>query len=99
MIVRWVRLNQCLICCDLCPTLAYLASPVGKSRYQQRGCSIEPFFSTIKALFQLDPLPVQGTIKASAFILLALYAWNLIVLFNFVNNRPLGEVKPVLEVL
>jgi hypothetical protein len=78
---------------------AYLDSPAGKSRYKQRGCSIEPFFSTIKDLFQLDPLPLQGTIKVSAIILLALYAWNLIVLFNFVNARPLGEIKPVLEVL
>ena len=78
---------------------AYLASPVGKSRYKRRGSSIEPFFSTIKQLFHLNPLPVQGKSKASAYILLALYAWNLIVLFNFVNNRPLGEVKPVLELL
>jgi hypothetical protein len=78
---------------------AYLASPTGKSRYQQRASSIEPFFSTIKALFHIDPLPVQGKIKASAFMLLALYAWNLIVLFNFVNNRPLGQVKPILELL
>jgi hypothetical protein len=31
--------------------------------------------------------------------LLALFAWNLIVLFNFVNHRPLGEVKSVLELL
>lgn len=78
---------------------AYLASPVGKSRYKQRGCSIEPFFATIKDFFHLDPLPVQGKIKASAFILLALYAWNLIVLFNFVHLRPLGEVKPLLDLL
>jgi hypothetical protein len=78
---------------------AYLASPEGKSRYQQRGCSIEPFFATLKSLFQLDPLPVQGKTKASVFILLALFAWNLIVLFNFVNHRPLGEVKSVLELL
>jgi len=49
---------------------AYLASPAGKSRYQQRGCSIEPFFSTIKALFHIDPLPVRGKSKASPFILL-----------------------------
>src|ERR1700690_1635346 len=58
----------------------YLASPEGKARYRQRGCSIEPFFATIKAFFHLDPLPVQGKANASAFILLALYAWNLIVL-------------------
>lgn len=78
---------------------AYLASPIGKSRYRQRGSTIEPFFATIKVFFQLDPLPVQGQSKAAAFILLALYAWNLIVLFNFIHHRPLGEVKPVLDLL
>jgi hypothetical protein len=78
---------------------AYLASPPGKARYRQRGCSIEPFFATIKAFFHLDPLPLQGKTNASALILLALYAWNLIVLFNFVNDRPLGAVKPVLDLL
>ncbi len=78
---------------------AYLASPVGKSRYRLRGSTIEPFFGTIKDFFHLDPLPVQGKSTASAFILLALYAWNLIVLFDFINHRPLGEVKPVLDLL
>jgi hypothetical protein len=78
---------------------AYLASEAGKAWYKQRGTSIEPFFATIKALFGLDPLPVQGKIKASAFIILALYAWNLIVLFNFLTDRPLGEVKPILDSL
>lgn len=78
---------------------AYLASDAGKAWYKQRGTSIEPFFATIKDLFDLDPLPVQGKVKASAFILLALYAWNLIVLFNFLNDRPLGEVKPILDCL
>lgn len=77
----------------------YLSSPQGKSRYRQRGCSIEPFFATLKHFFPLDPLPVQGKHNASAVILLALYAWNLIVLFNFVNDRPLGALKPVLDVL
>lgn len=77
----------------------YLASDEGKARYKQRGSSIEPFFATIKSLFGLDPLPVQGKIKTAAFILLALYAWNLIVLFNFIHDRPLGRVKPVLDTL
>jgi hypothetical protein len=78
---------------------AYLASDAGQAWYKQRGSSIEPFFATIKDFFELDPLPVQGKVKASAFILLALYAWNLIVLFNFLNDRPLGAVKPVLDCL
>lgn len=78
---------------------AHLASDAGKAWYKQRGTSIEPFFATIKDLFGLDPPPVQGKSKASAFILLALYACNLIVLFNFLNDRPLGEVKPVLDSL
>lgn len=53
---------------------AYLVSDAGKAWYKQRGTSIEPFFATIKDLFDLHPLPVQGKTKASAFILLALYA-------------------------
>lgn len=78
---------------------AYLASPEGKARYRQRGCSIEPFFATLKDFFHLDPLPRQGKTNASVFILLALYAWNLIVLFNFLHDSPLGAVKPVLDLL
>jgi hypothetical protein len=78
---------------------AYLASPQGKARYRQRGSSIEPFFGTIKDFFHLDPLPLQGKTNAASLILLALYAWNLIVLFNFVNDRPLGVVKPLLDLL
>jgi hypothetical protein len=78
---------------------AYLNSPEGRSRYQQRGTSIEPFFATLKALFGLDPLPVQGKTNAAVLILMALYAWNLIVLFNFIHDRPLGRVKPLLDTL
>jgi len=77
----------------------YLASPEGKARYRQRGSSIEPFFATIKDFFHLDPLPVQGKTLASVAILLALYAWNLVVLLNFLNHRPLGAVKPILDLL
>jgi len=78
---------------------AYLASPEGKARYRQRGCSIEPFFATLKDFFHLDPLPVQGKSLAALVILLSLYAWNLLVLFNFVHQRPLGQVKPILDLL
>ena len=77
----------------------FLASSEGKALYKRRGSTIEPFFSTIKDFFNLDPLPIRGEIAVQAFVLLALYAWNLIVLFNFVNHRPLGQVKPVLELL
>ena len=78
---------------------SYLTSPEGKARYQQRGCSIEPFFATLKDFFHLDPLPVQGKTLASVVILLSLYAWDLLVLLNFVSHRPLGEVKPILDLL
>ncbi len=78
---------------------AYLDSPPGKARYAQRGTSIEPFFGTFKDFFCLDPLPLQGKCHAATFILLALYAWNLLVLFNFLNDRPLGAVKSLLDCL
>lgn len=78
---------------------AYLASPEGKARYRLRGCGIEPFFATLKDFFHLDPLPVQGKTLVSVVILLSLYAWNLVVLLNFLNHRPLGQVKPILDLL
>jgi hypothetical protein len=78
---------------------ACLDSPSGKARYAQRGTSIEPFFGTVKDFFCLDPLPLQGKCHAATFILLALYAWNLIILFNFLNDRPLGAVKSFLDCL
>jgi len=77
---------------------AYPAWPWGEAGYKQRGYTIEPFFAPIKDFFHLDPLPLQSETNASVLILLALYAWNLIVLFNFVHDRPLGAVKPVLDV-
>ena len=79
--------------------MTYLASPEGKARYQQRGCTIEPFFATLKDFFPLDPLPVQGKLLASVVILLSLYAWDLLVLLNFVSHRPLAAVKPILDLL
>jgi hypothetical protein len=78
---------------------AYLTTPEGKDRYQRRGSSIEPFFATLKAVFDLNPLPDQGRHQAATHILLALYAWNLVVLFNFLHERPLGAVKSFLELL
>src|SRR5258707_6650418 len=77
----------------------FLASPEGKALYKRRGSTIEPFFATIKNFFHLDPMPVRGEIAVSAFILLALYGWNLIVLLNLVNHRPLGVVNTVLVLL
>ncbi|MCQ3931842.1 MAG: hypothetical protein DPW16_15430 [Chloroflexi bacterium] len=49
---------------------AYLASDAGKAWCKQGGTSIEPFFATLKDLFDLDALPVQCQTKAAAFILL-----------------------------
>jgi Transposase DDE domain len=51
---------------------AFLASPEGKALYKRRGATIEPLFATIQDFFHLDPLPVQGEIAVSAFVLLAL---------------------------
>jgi len=78
---------------------AYLASPAGKARYHRRGCCIEPFFATLKSAFQLDPLPVRGKLAVTLLITLACYAWNLLALYNFQSNRPLGAVNALLGLL
>ena len=66
----------------------FLASPHDKALYKRRASSIEPFFATIKDFFHLDPLPVRGEIAVSAFILLALYAWNLLVFYLAPHPTP-----------
>lgn len=75
----------------------FLTSALGKARYQQHSCTIEPFFATIKDLFHLHRAPVRGLQQVAALVLGALYAWNLLVLFNFLNHHSLGHVKPILE--
>lgn len=76
---------------------ALLTTALGQARYQQRSSTIEPFFATIKDLFQLHRAPVRGLRQVAAIVLGALYSWNLLVLFNFLNHRPLGQLKPILE--
>jgi len=78
---------------------AELRSPAGKARFKRRAACIEPFFASLKHTFRLDPLPVRGKAAVSALILLACYAWDLIVLSNFCAHRPLGRVLPILEAL
>jgi hypothetical protein len=56
--------------------------------YQLRGQLIEPFFGHWKAAFQLEQLPVRGR-DAPVYLLLALYAYQLLIWMNWNEGRHL----------
>jgi hypothetical protein len=55
--------------------------------YTLRGELIEPFFGHWKQAFQLDRLPFQGQ-AAKVFLLLAMYAYQLLIWDNMRSGRP-----------
>lgn len=55
--------------------------------YRLRSKRIEPFFAHWKEAFDLDRLPVQGA-AAVSYLLLALYAYQLLIWANYHAGRP-----------
>lgn len=61
--------------------------------YSRRKPSIEPCFSLIKTVFDLqgeNQLPYKGLEKNKAFLMIATFAIQLMMYQNFINNRDLG---------
>jgi Transposase DDE domain len=56
--------------------------------YRLRSKRIEPFFAHWKEAFDLDRLPLQGA-AAVSYLLLALYAYQLLIWANHHHDRPL----------
>jgi len=79
--------------------VARCQSEDGKRKYKLREVSIEPLFGYIKELFDLEQLHVKGLGNGATEILLAFYAYDLIVLFNYLEGFPLGAVKNLLDII
>lgn len=60
--------------------------------YQLRGTRIEPFFAHWKQAFDLQQLPCQGQ-DAIVYLLLAMYAYQLLIWDNLRANRPIYAYK------
>lgn len=74
----------------------WIDRPDARRIYQQRKPSIEPAFSLIKGLFALQgqaQLPYKGLAKVSAFLLIAVAAVQLMMIFNLIFNNNLGDTE------
>lgn len=64
--------------------------------YRRRKPSIEPFFSLIKQIFDLQDekqLPYKGIERVNSFLMIATLAVQIMMYQNFINNRDLGDTK------
>lgn len=70
--------------------------------YRHRKPSIEPLFSLIKQLFDLEgekQLPYQGIDKVSAFLMIGPLTVQLMMRDNFINHRPWASTQAFLNAL
>ena len=74
----------------------FYESPAGQAIYGLRGISVEPLINQIKEVFGLDPLPLRGKDKVSALCLLCVLVYQLVVLLNHLEGRPLRRIKHLL---
>jgi DDE family transposase len=62
--------------------VCFYQSVLGQSIYSQRRISIEPLIEHIKSVFRIDPLPARGFGAVSAFVLLSVLLYQLMVYYN-----------------
>src|SRR6185437_7549674 len=62
--------------------VCFYQSTLGQAIYSQRRISIEPLIEHIKSVFRIDPLPVRGFHKVSAFVLLSVLLCQIMVYYN-----------------
>ena len=74
----------------------FYESPVGQAIYRLRSVSVEPLIGQIKEVFGLDPLPLRGEDEVSALCLLCVLVYQLVVLLNHLEGRPLRRIKHLL---
>jgi hypothetical protein len=58
---------------------------------------VEPMFDILKSLFSLEPVWMKGKRNVQPLLLLSVFAYQLLLLFNFVNGRPVSHVKYIID--
>ena len=79
------------------PSIRFFKSKRGQHLFRLRKITVEPMFDILKCLFSLEPVWMKGKRNAQPLLLLCVYAYQLLVLFNFVNGRPASHVKYILD--
>jgi len=54
---------------------------------------VEPMFDILKSLFSLEPVWMKGKRNVQPLLLLSVFVYQLLLLFNFVKGRPVSHVK------
>ena len=79
------------------PYIRFFKSEHGKCLFRLRKITVEPMFDILKSLFSLEPVWMKGKLNVHALLLLTVFVYQLLLLFNFVNGRPVSHVKYILD--
>jgi len=74
-----------------------LRSEEGRALQRLRSTTVEPLIGQMKGLFKLDPMPAKGRSGASSLWLLGNLTYQLCVLHNHLEGRPLRHIKHMLR--
>ena len=79
------------------PSIRFFKSKRGQRLFRLRKVTVEPMFDILKSLFTLEPAWMKGKRNVQPLLLLCVYAYQLLLLFNFVNGRPASHVKYLMD--
>jgi hypothetical protein len=79
------------------PYIRFFKSERGQRLFRLRKITVEPMFDVLKSLFSLEPVWMKGKRNVQPLLLLTVFVYQLLLLFNFVNGRPVSHVKYILD--
>jgi hypothetical protein len=79
------------------PYIRFFKSKRGQHLFRLRKITVEPMFDILKSLFSLETVWMKGKSNVQPLLLLCVFAYQLLLLFNFVNGRPVSHVKYIID--
>jgi len=79
------------------PYIRFFKSKRGQRLFRLRKITVEPMFEIFKSLFSLEPVWMKGKQNVQSLLLLIVFTYQLLLLFNFVNGRAVSHVKYILD--
>jgi hypothetical protein len=79
------------------PYIRFFKSERGQRLFRLRKITVEPMFDILKSLFSLEPVWMKGKKNVQPLLLLCVFAYQLLLLFNFVNGRSVSHVKYIID--
>jgi hypothetical protein len=79
------------------PYIRFFKSERGQHLFRLRKITVEPMFDILKSLFSLETVWMKGKRNVQPLLLLSVFVYQLLLLFNFVNGRPVSHVKYIID--